>query len=403
VICPNCGENNSANFRFCGMCGTSLEQRRPAGAPRTVSTSDASRTVQPTLRSETFEARVPAQATVGAGRVPQSTGASSATAGPSFLGLNQPFIESSGSGSTSGTSPDESFSGLDSFFEQEESGVSGRGIILTVVLLLALGAGGWWAYQHYNGVRPASEANSQAGQTSGAAAGGAESADNSASSANPNAKQAEALSSSPSSASSPASSSTSPASASPNAGSPANAGAPANAASSQPAASTAESGNSTPPAVVEPKSDGNPPAPAKTAERTHSPESNRAARGQKVARADIKPASRPSAAVAVSGDKGDAEFKRGEAYLYGRGMPENCNEAIRNLKEASAKQNAKARSTFGTMYATGHCVPHDLPTAYSWFAQALRVDPNNQILSKDLTAVWNQMTPPERQMTARNR
>ena len=399
MICPNCGENNSANFRFCGMCGTSLEQRRPAGAPRTVSASDASRTVQPTLRSEAFEARVPAQATVAAGRVPQSTGTSSATAGPSFLGLNQPFIESSGSGSASGTSPDESFSGLDSFFEQDESGVSGRGIILTVVLLLALGAGGWWAYEHYNGLKPASEANSQAGQTSGAAAGGAESADNSASGANPspnpNAKKDEASSSAPASSSS--SSSGSPVSASPNADSS------ANVASSQPAASSAESANSTPPGVVEPKSDGNPPATAKTAERTHSPESNRAARGQKVARADIKPASRPSAAVAPSGDKGDVEFKRGEAYLYGRGMPENCNEAIRNLKEASAKQNAKARSTFGTMYATGHCVPHDLPTAYSWFAQALRVDPNNQILSKDLTAVWNQMTPPERQMTARNK
>jgi hypothetical protein len=32
---------------------------------------------------------------------------------------------------------------------------------------------------------------------------------------------------------------------------------------------------------------------------------------------------------------------------------------------------------------------------------ALRVDPNNQILEKDLSAVWNQMTPPERQMATR--
>jgi TPR repeat protein len=132
-------------------------------------------------------------------------------------------------------------------------------------------------------------------------------------------------------------------------------------------------------------------------------ESSHAARGQKIARADIKPVARPVAAIPASGNKGDAELRKGEAYLYGRGMPENCNEAIKNLKEASAKQNAKARSTFGTMYATGHCVPRDLPTSYSWFAQALRVDPNNQILEKDLTAVWNQMTPPERQMIARNK
>ena len=100
-------------------------------------------------------------------------------------------------------------------------------------------------------------------------------------------------------------------------------------------------------------------------------------------------------------DTGDASFRRAESYLYGRGAPQNCDEAVKNLKAASAKANAKARSTFGTMYATGHCVPRDLPTSYLWFALALRVDPNNQVLEKDLTAVWNQMTPPERQMATR--
>src|SRR5208283_1058847 len=29
VICPKCGEDNSDNFRFCGMCGNLLEARRP--------------------------------------------------------------------------------------------------------------------------------------------------------------------------------------------------------------------------------------------------------------------------------------------------------------------------------------------------------------------------------------
>ena len=100
-------------------------------------------------------------------------------------------------------------------------------------------------------------------------------------------------------------------------------------------------------------------------------------------------------------DTGDADFRKGEAYLYGRGVPENCDQAVKYLKSASAKTNAKARSTFGTMYATGHCVPRDLPTSYLWFAMALRADPNNQILEKDLSAVWNQMTPPERQMATR--
>lgn len=390
MICPNCGENNSANFRFCGMCGTSLESRRPAGAPRTVGTSDSTRL----FHSEAAEARVPAKATVGAVRSSQPTAANSVTSGPSFLGLNQPFTEGNGNGS-SGDAPNESFSGLDSFFEQDEPAVSGRGIFLLLVLLAVLGAGGWWAYTHYNGTATTQGTNAQVpAQTSSPQTGGAETADNSAS----NAKTTEP---SPS-----ASENSSPNQSTPNP-SVANTGASTSASPSQPAAvPPAEAANSTPPAAVEPKSDKaerNPAASPKPTAHTRPSESSHAARGQKVARADIKPVARPSAAIPVSGDKGDAEFKRGEAYLYGRGMPENCNEAIKNLKEASAKQNAKARSTFGTMYATGHCVPRDLTTSYSWFAQALRVDPNNQILEKDLTAVWNQMTPPERQMIARNK
>jgi TPR repeat protein len=118
-----------------------------------------------------------------------------------------------------------------------------------------------------------------------------------------------------------------------------------------------------------------------------------------VAAAAVVRAPKPTEAQPV--DTGESSFRRAEAYLYGRGAAQNCDEAVKNLKDASAKSNAKARSTFGTMYATGHCVPRDLPTSYLWFALALRVDPNNQILEKDLTAVWNQMTPPERQMASR--
>ena len=104
----------------------------------------------------------------------------------------------------------------------------------------------------------------------------------------------------------------------------------------------------------------------------------------------------------ASDDNGDAAYRKAQSLLYGQGgAAVNCDEAVKYLKEASARQNAKARSTFGTMYATGHCVPRDLPTSYSWFALALHVDPNNQILEKDLTAVWNQMTPPERQIATK--
>jgi hypothetical protein len=379
VICPNCGENNSANFRYCGMCGTSLEPRRPAGAPRTVSSDP--------LRAQQYEtAHSDGTHTVAQTTVRANTNAvreSTASASPSFLGLNQPFTDGHGNDSTNGGSPNESFSGLDSFFEPEDSGVSARGVVLLLMLLAVLGAGGWWAYSHYNGVKPAGIDSQTAAQTPPADQTPATPASSSGTDAN----------------SSAAGTNSSGTPSSPNAGSPAN---------SAPSQAPVESAKSTPPpkveAQAEPKSESNsesnarqnPPAPSKPAREN--------ARPQKIARAEAKPAPRPSPAVVpVSGDKGEAEYKRGEAYLYGRGMPENCAEAIRNLKEASAMQNAKARSMFGTMYATGHCVPRDLPTSYSWFAQALRVDPNNQILEKDLTAVWNQMTPPERQIVARNK
>ena len=359
VICPNCGENNSENFRYCGMCGTSLEPRRPAGAPRTVS-AETQRTLQREAAVDDGARTRAVSSTTSAVHEPPTN------SGPSFLGLNQPYAESPRDTGRPGSTTGESFSNLDSFFEPEESGVSVRGIILMLLLLAALGGGGWWAYSHYNGPNSATTA------------------------AKPTAAQPE---------------SANPPSVNPPAQEPAPSPSANNANSSPettPSSSTAlspstpapaETAKSTPPPSVEAKPERNPPPP-KPAERPH--------RNEKTARA-TKPGPRPSPVAAVSSDKGDAEFKRGEAYLYGRGVSKNCNEAIRNLKDASAKQNAKARSTFGTMYATGHCVPRDLPTSYSWFAQALHADPNNQILEKDLTAVWNQMTPPERQMAARSK
>jgi hypothetical protein len=49
------------------------------------------------------------------------------------------------------------------------------------------------------------------------------------------------------------------------------------------------------------------------------------------------------------------------------------------------------------MYATGHCVSRDLPTAYRYFALVLRTDPENGVASQNLESLWKQMTPPERQ------
>jgi hypothetical protein len=302
------------------------------------------------------------------------------------LGLNQPGANHPGpnqatsnqSGSNHPSTDalrERAFSGLDSFFEPEQPKTGGRRILLLVALLAALGGAGWWTYTNYLG---ATESRKPEPATSGAGEAPAEKPSTKA------ATQDEA----------PALAAGSPQAAVPSAAVPggrvpesqtenASAGADATRKTAEAEAKPAVEAKLVTPAPV---------APAKTA-----PIEKSAAKrepGVTSARASTSP-------TPATADTGDADFRKGEAYLYGRGAPENCGEAVKNLKAASAKSNAKARSAFGTMYATGHCVPRDLPTSYLWFALALRVDPNNQILEKDLSAVWNQMTPPERQMATR--
>jgi hypothetical protein len=384
VICPNCGENNSSNFRYCGMCGTSLEVRKPVGAPRVASSQETSRpasSVPPETRIP-VETRVPVAAHASQldveDRVPPN-------GGPSFLGLNDSFSEPRVSERS--TFQDQSFSGTSSFYEPEDGNIGARRVILLLLLLAVLGGAGWWAYSNYNktgaggrhipitpAAQPEANETSADNSTTAKIPNGAASTDTNAAKTEPPATQSQ---------------------------SPAPAGNPKadQAKADQTKADQAKSDQPNNDAQANESASSTTPPPAQ-AERPSTP--NKPARTERTsARASRTPA-RPSPAVAED-DSGVAEFRKGEAYLYGRGAATNCSEAIKNLKAASAKQNAKARSAFGTMYATGHCVHRDLPTSYTWFALALRADPNNQILEKDLVAVWNQMTPPERQMATRSK
>jgi hypothetical protein len=92
----------------------------------------------------------------------------------------------------------------------------------------------------------------------------------------------------------------------------------------------------------------------------------------------------------------------GEKYLYGRGVPEDCARAQRNLQIGARNSNSKAQTLLGAMYATGHCVNRDLPTAYRWFAKALHGDPGNSRVQRDLEVLWKQMTPEERQLAMKS-
>jgi len=344
LICPQCGEDNSAGFRFCGMCGTLLESRiearRPVGSlvPNVAKVADAS---EP-LRRPAVESVTRPATTV----VPPIGGPSMLGLGESGNGANQPSLD---------TLREKSFSGLDSFFEPEPPRSGGR-IVLMVILLAALGGVGWWTYTNY--LRAA------VGRKVAALSGAEAPAENppATPSAGPVSSQAET----------PAKN------------------------EEHPAETTNVDSGSAPKAAESTAKPGAKPAipTPKVALRYKSAQKNKSL-------ATAAKAAKLAAPAPAAPDTGDADFRKGEAYLYGRGMRENCDEAIKNLKAASAKSNAKARSAFGTMYATGHCVPRDLPTSYTWFALALRADPNNQILEKDLSAVWNQMTPPERQMATK--
>ncbi len=82
-------------------------------------------------------------------------------------------------------------------------------------------------------------------------------------------------------------------------------------------------------------------------------------------------------------------------------MPQNCERGLRLLKPLADAANTKAMTEMGALYSAGLCTPRDLPTAYRWFAMALRKDPNNQSLATDLSKLWGEMTQPERQLAIR--
>jgi len=94
----------------------------------------------------------------------------------------------------------------------------------------------------------------------------------------------------------------------------------------------------------------------------------------------------------------DALEAQGENYLYGHGVQADCSRAGKSLLAAAARSSAKAQSVLGTMYATGHCVTRDVPTAYRWFAKALHQDPGNVRIQRDLEVLWEQMTEEERKL-----
>ena len=90
----------------------------------------------------------------------------------------------------------------------------------------------------------------------------------------------------------------------------------------------------------------------------------------------------------------------GEKYLYARGVARNCRQAVTYFNAAAAQQNPQAFSHLGALYATGECVPMDRAIAYAWFRRAYAREPGNHYFERNLTMLWREMTPAERQRAA---
>ncbi len=97
----------------------------------------------------------------------------------------------------------------------------------------------------------------------------------------------------------------------------------------------------------------------------------------------------------------DRMLVAGEKYLYGRGVPQDCNQALVYFRAAAEKQNAPAMSHLGAMYASGHCVTQNKIAAYKWFSRASESEPSNQWISRSMNMLWRDMSPQERASVAR--
>jgi len=351
MLCPKCGEDNPPAFRFCGMCGTHLVAEAPKAQPAAEipqATNGGPSPHQRRVGERRSEERVVPVILEAPEPVKQKKMVS-AISGPSLLGLDQASTPGPADDWDGPSSPPPS-----SYIEPDEPIPERNRILVLLALLLALGAAAWWTYSNHRKTPGTATLKPNVPATATETASPATTAANS-----------QAQSSAPAAQPTP----TAP----------------------SPASQPREKSASAPPARNQ-ATDAEMPAPKPATSVTAARKQNRSAEAPSSAAVAVKPA---------ADDNDDADYHKGEAYLYGRGVPESCEQALKFLKAASAKQNARARGTFGTMYATGHCVPRDLPTAYGWFALALHADPSSQILEKDLTAIWNQMTPPERELATK--
>ena len=392
--CPRCGNENPASNRFCGMCGTSLLQ---ASLPAQVAAT--AKPPAPAAGVSSKPATAPAAGTVGSA-APSAAPAQRAQvapaneapliSGPSFLGLNQPAPAPRRTNPLSIDPHAAPSSGnLDYLLEDEEPkrGRAWKFILILVALALAAGFGYLrWKNQRVPSLGSAANRPSPAAQSSEASEG-------SSSAESSTAVPQAATPSQPATASPPAPeaaggglNSANPSAAAPSSTTPAPANPATNGAQPSPVPDVGASGaGGAGSGAPQPPAAGN-------ATTTVSNTGPATAATPKPAAAQALP--KPQAALAPAPDP----IARAQRYIYGKGVPQNCDRGLRILKPAVDQGNPKAMIEMGALYSAGLCTPRDLPTSYRWFALALRKDPNNQSLQADLNKLWGEMTQPERQL-----
>jgi hypothetical protein len=359
IRCTQCGYKNSPVYHYCGVCGAVLQAAPKENVP---AAKPAAATPAPVTTPAATDPVPPSAPVQSAPLPPPRTerGDMPASGGMSFLGLSDAPRSSSPSYL------------LDDEEEAERSVAWGR-ILIVLILLGAAGGLGW---QWYRGAYPfAPHTPNQAATAPGPVTTPAP-ADSAAA---------------PTTTPTPAPAAETPA---PDASKPAEPTASARAGTIE--TTPPDAAKTETPAETKPTE----PAAAEKIELTP-PEKTPAPveKAAKVAPARVKPPAPVETAPPVP--PGESLYIQGQRYLYGNGVAPNCDLAVKSLLSAAARAHPKAQSTLGAMYSTGHCVTRDLPTAYRWFAKALRQDPNNTRLEQDLSVVWRQMTPGEQQQATR--
>jgi TPR repeat protein len=117
------------------------------------------------------------------------------------------------------------------------------------------------------------------------------------------------------------------------------------------------------------------------------------------AKTSAKSAKASAAAAAPTYDNSQVDLA--QRYLQGKGVRQDCNRGVSLLRSAARQANPKARIQMAALYLSGHCVEQNLPQAYSWFAQAKELEPNNSWIERNLNSLWSKMTDEERRRVLR--